>query len=212
MNRSSSHYKDCLRYLVDRDPRLMPATKRLLVRLISHFNLDTGFYRKNKDGSTYSAFPSSEYLEFWLDLNPVTVKRSINEAIQRGWLVKGKDGIECLDVKHLDTIWNLLKEKKDAWLKVAKKKRRTTEDLEMIEKDRKEIEAAYKKKDLPVVLEGMTVRAEAEVSPRVEQLEVRKRAADNTMRAVLEHDADVLEPDEQRTGKMIPLKTNRAIH
>jgi len=56
------------------------------------------------------------------------------------------------------------------------------------------------------------VAAEAEVSPRVEQLEVRKRAADNTMRAVLEHDADVLEPYEQRTGKMIPLKTNRAIH
>jgi hypothetical protein len=197
--------------MIDRDPRLMPATKRLLVRLISHFNLDTGFCRKNKDGSTYSAFPSLDYLEFWLDLSPVTVNRSLEQAYQCGWLTKEKDGVECIDVLHLDIIWNLLKEKKNAWTRIARKKRRTREDLDAIENDRKEIMDAYRKKGA-VELEGMTVRAEAKTAPRVEQLEVRKRAADNTLRAVLEHDADVLEPYEQRTGKVIPLKTNKAIH
>jgi hypothetical protein len=210
MNKSSSHYKDCLRYLVDRDPRLMPATKRLLIRVISHFNLETGFYRKNKNGSTYSAFPTPEYLEFWLDLSPVTVKRSTDEAYLRGWLVKDKDGIECLDLNHLDMIWNLLKEKKETWTRISRKKRRTPEDLKTLERDRKEVVDAYSMKNVSVVLEGVKPTVE-EVAPRVEQLEARKRVANGgAIASMLEYDAEEREPNElQRMGEVIELKTGR---
>jgi hypothetical protein len=209
MKRSNSFYKDHLRYVIDRDPRLMPATKRLLVRIIGHFNLETAsFKKKNKDGSVYSAFPSPEYLEFWLGLNPVTVKRSTDEAYQCGWLVKDKDGIECLNLEHVGTIWDVIKEKKEAWFKASRKRRRTAEDLKVIEQVRREIEDAYRLKNLSVKLEGLTARAEA--STRIEQFEARTQDANRTRRNFLEHEADAKEPYEQQrtdTDNVIPIGT-----
>jgi hypothetical protein len=198
--------KDFLRYAIDRDPRLWPATKRLLIRAVSHYNVKTGFRRTNANGSTYSCFPTNKYFEFWLDLTSVSVKRCLDEAHESGWLVKDKDGIEQFDIDRLVTVYTLLREKEKTWKELSRKPRKTDMDLARIAEDRKAIEAVY-------AAEPEREEKKDQAQVRAKELEARKREAndDRTKQNLLEAGADVLEPYE-RTDEVIPLMAGRVVH